>query len=163
MPKVIKGSAGRTPPEPAANHSDIDDWCRRLMPDLQPIVERLDELIRATIPDLRYAVSRKRGYYGLSELGWLIELAPYDVSVNVVFLGGANFEFPPPLGTRDRTRYLKVKNLEDLKRPELQKWIEQAARAPGSLGASNYQLLGPRKGNDRDDTFGHRLVLVKRR
>ena len=75
-------------------------------------------------------VSRKRGYYGLSELGWLIELAPYDVSVNVVFLGGANFEFPPPLGTRDRTRYLKVKNLEDLKRPELQKWIEQA-RAPG--------------------------------
>lgn len=63
MPKVIKGSAGRKPPEPAASHSDIDDWCRRLMPDLQPIVERLDELIRATIPDLRYA-GEKEGITG---------------------------------------------------------------------------------------------------
>ena len=38
MPKVIKGNAGRKPPEPSANHSDIDEWCRHLMPDLQPIV-----------------------------------------------------------------------------------------------------------------------------
>jgi len=39
------------------------------MPDLQPIVEGLDELIRATVPDLDYAVNRKRAYYGLAELG----------------------------------------------------------------------------------------------
>jgi hypothetical protein len=32
MPKAIKGNAGRKPPEHSANHSDIDDWCRRLMP-----------------------------------------------------------------------------------------------------------------------------------
>ena len=25
MPKAIKGNAGRKPPEPSANHSDIDD------------------------------------------------------------------------------------------------------------------------------------------
>jgi hypothetical protein len=131
MPKLIKGNAGRKPPEPVANHSDLDDWCRHLMPDLQPIVAQLDELIRATIADLHYAVSRKRGYYGLAERGWLIELAPYDVSVNVVFLGGADFEVPPPLGITDRTRYFKVKSLEDLERPELQNWIEQAARTPG--------------------------------
>jgi hypothetical protein len=31
---------------------------------------------------------------------------PYDVSVNVVFLGGADFDSPPPLGTTDRTRTL---------------------------------------------------------
>ena len=83
MPKAIKGNAGRKPPEPSANHSDIDDWCRHLMPDLQPIVKRLDELIRATVPDLDYAVHRKRAYYGLPELGWIIEIAAYDVSVNV--------------------------------------------------------------------------------
>jgi hypothetical protein len=131
MPKVIKGNAGRKPPEPSANHSDIDDWIRRLMPDLQPIVKQLDKSIRSTVPDLHYAVNRKRAYYGLPNLGWLIELAPYDVSVNIVFLGGADFEFPPPLGSTDRTRYFKVKSLEDLQRPELQKWIEQAGRTPG--------------------------------
>ena len=131
MAKVIKGNAGRRPPELAANHSEIEDWWRHLMPDIQPIVERLDELIRATVPNLQYAVNRKRGYYGLAERGWLIELAPYAVSVNVVFLGGANFEFPPPLGTTDRTRYCKVKSLEDLQRPELRQWIEQAGRTLG--------------------------------
>ncbi|HEY3845465.1 MAG TPA: DUF1801 domain-containing protein [Acidimicrobiales bacterium] len=131
MPKVIKGNAGRTPPEPSANHSDIDHWGRRLMPDLQPIVKRLDTLIRATVPGLHYGVKWKRAYYGLPELGWIIEIAAYDVSVNIVFLGGADFEPPPPLGTTDRTRYVKVTSPEEVPRPELEKWIEQAGRTPG--------------------------------
>jgi hypothetical protein len=131
MPKVIKGNAGRTPPEPSANHSDIDNWCRRLVPDLQPIVKRLDESIRATIPGLHYGVKWKRGYYGLPGLGWIIEIAAYDVSVNVVFLGGADFACPPSLGATDRTRYFKVTSLEEAQRPELQKWMEQAGRTPG--------------------------------
>ena len=101
------------------------------MPDLQPIVQGLDELIRATVPDLDYAVNRKRGYYGLPGLGWIIEIAAYDVSVNVLFLGGADFELPPPLGTTDRTRYIKVTSLEETQSPELEKWIEQSCRTPG--------------------------------
>ena len=131
MPKVIKGNAGRKPPEPSSSHSEIDDWAQRQMPHLQPIVTRLDESIRATIPGLQYAVKWKRPYYGLPELGWIIEIAAYDVSVNVVFLGGADFDPPPPLGTADRTRYCKVTSLEDVQRPELYTWIEQASRTPG--------------------------------
>ena len=69
MPKVIKGNAGRKPPEPSADHSDIGEWCRHLMPDLQPIVRGLDELIRLTVPDLDYAVNRKRGTTGYQDLG----------------------------------------------------------------------------------------------
>jgi hypothetical protein len=101
------------------------------MPDLQPIVTRLDKSIRGTISGLDYAVKSKRAYYGLPELGWIIELAAYDVSVNVLFLGGADFETPPPLGTSDRTRYFKVMSLEEAQGPELHEWIEQAARTPG--------------------------------
>ena len=113
------------------NHSDIDEWCRRLMPNLKPIVTRLDESIRATVPELDYTVNRKRAYYGLPGLGWIIKIAAYDVSVNVLFLGGADFGSPPPLGTADRTRYIKVTSLEDVQRRELQKWIEEAGRTPG--------------------------------
>jgi hypothetical protein len=36
--------------------------------DLEPIVEQLDELIRAIVPDLAFAVKWKRAYYGLPEL-----------------------------------------------------------------------------------------------
>jgi hypothetical protein len=131
MPKTIKGNAGRKPPEPAADHSDIEDWFRRQMPHLQPIVQQLDATIRATIPGLHYAVKWKRPYYGLPALGWVIELAAYDVSVNVVFLGGADFASPPPLGTTDRTRYVKVTTVAEVQGPELRGWIEEASRTPG--------------------------------
>jgi hypothetical protein len=58
-------------------------------------------------------------------------MAAYDVSVNVVFLGGTDFDNPPPLGTTDRTRYCKVTTLDEAERPELHKWIEEASRVPG--------------------------------
>jgi hypothetical protein len=116
---------------PSDSHAEIEDWAQRLMPDLQPIVKRLDESICETISGLQYALKWKKAYYGLPELGWIIELVAYDVSVNVVFFGGADFDTPPPLGTTDRTRYLKVKTLEEAQAPEMHAWIEQAARVPG--------------------------------
>jgi hypothetical protein len=131
MAKAIRGNTGRKPPEPTADHSIIEEWFRRQMPHLQPIVESLDETIRATIPNLHFAVKWKRPYYGLPELGWVIELAAYDVSVNVVFLGGADFDRPPPLGSTDRSRYLKVTSLDEAQRPDLHGWIEEAGRTPG--------------------------------
>src|SRR5690349_11537987 len=131
MPKAIKGNASRKPPEPSPTHADIDRWFQRQMPHLRAIVQALDESIRAAIPGLHYTVKWKRPYYGLPDLGWIIELAAYDVSVNVVFLGGADFATPPALGTTDRTRYIKLTTLEEAQRPELHKWIEEVSRTPG--------------------------------
>ena len=131
MPKTVKAGTGRKPPEPAAGHSDIDAWFANLVPHLQPIVKTLDKTIRAAVPGVQYAVKYKRAFYGLPELGWIIELAPYDVSVNVLFLGGADFQPPPPLGSTDRTRYVKVLSLDDAQRPELRDWTKQAQRTPG--------------------------------
>jgi hypothetical protein len=130
MGKPRKPSTGRKPPVPADSHADIEDWIRRVMPDLQPIVKRLDKLICETLPGLQYAVKWKRPYYGSPELGWIIEIAAYDVSVNVVFFGGAKFDPPPRLGT-NQTRYVKVTTLEEAQGPEMRKWIVQAGRVPG--------------------------------
>lgn len=101
------------------------------MPGLNPIVQRLDDLIREAIPGLQYAVKWKKAYYGLPDLGWLMEMVAYDVSVNVVFFGGAEFDPPPPLGTTGRTRYVKLKTLEEAEAPTVRKWIEQAGRVRG--------------------------------
>jgi hypothetical protein len=131
MEKARKPNTTRKPPVPADGHGDIDDWLRRVMPDLLPIVSWLDEEIRETIPGLQYAVKWRKAYYGLPEHGWVIELVAYDVSVNVVFLGGADFDTPPPLGDTDRSRYVKVRTLEEAQAPELQRWIEQAGCVPG--------------------------------
>jgi hypothetical protein len=126
-----KPTSARKPPLPAEGHGDIEHWISRVMPDLHPIVESLDEQIRERIPDLQYAVKWKRPFYGLPGLGWIIELAAYDVSVNVVFFGGADFDSPPPLGDTDRSRYVKIRTLEEAQAAEVTAWIEQAARVPG--------------------------------
>jgi hypothetical protein len=131
MERPRKPLASRKPPVASESHAEIEDWARRVMPDLQPVVQRLDEMIRETIPGLEYAVKWRKAYYGLPELGWLVEMVAYDVSVNVVFFGGAEFDSPPPLGDTDRSRYVKLKTVEDTQAPELRAWMEQAGRVPG--------------------------------
>lgn len=129
MPKARAKTSTRKPPE-AGEHSQIADWLENdTMPRLQPILTHLDALIRKTIPDLQYAVKWKQAYYGLPEGGWIIEMAAYDVSVNLVFFTGAKFDPQPPQG--DGSRYIKIHSLEEAKAPEIREWIRQAAGHPG--------------------------------
>ncbi len=131
MAKAEKSGSGRKPPEPSDSHAEITDWLNRVMPDLQPVVRKLDEMIRAAHPDVHYALKWKKAYYGLPDQGWIIELVAYDVSVNAVFLGGADFGKPPPLGEKGRSRYIKVRSVEEVETKEMQGWIEQAGRVEG--------------------------------
>jgi hypothetical protein len=129
--KTLKTRAARKAPETTESHTAIEDWIRRVMPDLHPIVKRLDELICKTIPGLQFAVKWKQAYYGLPQQGWIIEMVAYDVSVNVVFFGGEDFDPPPPLGTRGRSRYVKLKTLEDAHGPLVRRWIQEAGGVRG--------------------------------
>ena len=131
MVKKLKPLSSKKAPTASDSHAVIDDWIQSAMPDLHPVVKRLDELIRKTIPGLQYAVKWKKAYYGLPEQGWIIEMVAYDVSVNVVFFGGVEFDPPPALGSVGRSRYVKVKNLEEVQEPLMLKWIEQAGKVNG--------------------------------
>lgn len=128
--KSPSSSTARKPPVPSESHAEIEAWLRRVMPDLQPIVARLEAMILETIPGLHFALKWKKAYYGLPQLGWLIELVAYDVSVNVVFLAGSELDPPPPLGT-GRSRYVKVTTPGEAKAPAIVGWIEQAGRVRG--------------------------------
>ena len=131
MKKERKTNTTRKPPRPVNDHTIIEEWMARVMPELNPIVKEIDELICKKIPDLQYAIKWGKVYYGLPELGWIIEMVSYNVSVNIVFHGGAGFDSPPPLGSDGRARYIKFKNLDEVKSPEFKKWIEQASSVPG--------------------------------
>jgi hypothetical protein len=95
MPKAIKENQGRE-----ASRAGCEPLGHR---GLVPAPDAASAARRQAIgrddpggnPGLHYAVKWKRPYYGRPELGWIIEMAAYDVSVNVVFLGGADFESPP--------------------------------------------------------------------
>lgn len=130
MAKMIKGDSSRKPPEPAAEgHTVIEQWMRRQMPDLQPILQRIDDVIRRALPDPQYAVKWKKAYYGTPDLGWVIELVAYDVSVNVGFHAGAEFDNPPPLG-EGRYRYVKLKSVDEID-DDMAAWVENSARVDG--------------------------------
>jgi hypothetical protein len=129
--KPPRSTAARKPPVPTDSHAEIEDWLGSMMPGLQPLLRCIDELIREVLPGLRYAIKWKRAWYELPGRGWVIELAAYDVSANVVFHGGADFEPPPPLGETGRVRYVKLRSIEEAQGPELRAWIEQAGRTDG--------------------------------
>lgn len=129
MSKAPKFGSTRKPPVPATSHEEVAEWMGKTMPDLEPIVRYLDRQIRAAHEGLRFAVKWKRAYYGLPGLGWIIELVPYDVSVNLVFHGGAGFDPPPPLG--EGSRYVKIRSLEEAKAPEVKAWIAAAGQVVG--------------------------------
>ena len=127
---MVKGNSSRKPPEPADGHADVDEWMRRLMPDLQPIVEHLDKTIRKTYPKAQFAVKWKKAHYGLPDRGWILEVVSYDVSVNVMFYAGSEFDPPPPLG-EGRGRFVKLRSVDEAKAKEVTAWIKQAGTVDG--------------------------------
>ena len=131
MPMARKDPSTRKPPDPSDSHDVIDAWMTSQMPALQPIVTGLDRLVRDTLSDLQYAVKWKKAYYGIPEQGWIIEMVAYDVSVNIVFLGGADFDSPPPLGEGDRSRYVKVRSWDEVDQEQMRGWITEAGSVAG--------------------------------
>jgi hypothetical protein len=124
-------NSNRKPPTPADDHAVIDAWIEAsVFQRLHPIVLHLDETIRETFPDAQFAVKWKKAYYGLPDLGWVIELAAYDISVNIVFLAGAAFDPPLALGSGE-SRYVKLHTFEEAQASEISEWIEQAGRIAG--------------------------------
>ena len=132
MKKQRKPLSTKKPPIPSENNEIIEDWMQNnVMPKIYPIVKRIDEMITERIPNLQYSIKWGSAFYGTSENGWLIEVAAYAVSVNMVFLSGVDFDPEPPLGTDDRSRYIKLTTMDELNNPEVVDFIEQAKRSSG--------------------------------
>lgn len=127
--KTHKPLSSKKPPVPEKSHQLIADWIADAKPALNSILRKLDKQIRTLLDEPRYAIKWGKAYYGSAAHGWCIELVAYDVSVNIVFLNGDRLAAPPELG--DETRYVKIKNREELESSQLQEWIKQSCSMPG--------------------------------
>ena len=132
MNKQRKPLSTKKPPIPQDDHDIIKEWMNhRVMPGIKPMIKEIDSLIHNSISNLNYAIKWGNAFYGSDKLGWVIEVASYDVSANIVFLSGAMFDPRPPLGTGERTRYIKIKTAEELNDPRIVDYIIQAGRLSG--------------------------------
>jgi len=132
MEKHRKSLSTKKPPIPIDDHKIIKDWMdNRIMPGINPMIKKIDHLIGELIPNLYYAIKWGNAYYGTKDLGWIIEVAAYDVSVNIVFLSGATFDPQPPMGTGEETRYVKLRSMDELKDQKIIDFIKQAGSLIG--------------------------------
>ena len=131
MPKQIRGNPRRKPPEPSTDHSAIDQWFGEVMPE-----QAADRAERGRVDSRggpEPAVRRKVPPRVLRAARTRVDHrdCPYFKSVNILFLGGAGFDPPPPLGSTGRTRYVKITTVEEGQHPDVRVWIEQAGHTPG--------------------------------
>ena len=132
MNKNRKPLTTKKPPIPENEYKVIENWMtNRIMPGIKPMIKKIDSLIHDSIPNLQYAIKWGNAYYGTDELGWLIEVAAYDVSANIVFLNGATFDPQPPLGTGGESRYIKLMTIDEVNDQLVIDFIRQAANHDG--------------------------------
>ena len=93
---------------------------------------RLDEVVTRAVPGVRKAVKWNSPMYGTEEHGWFLGVHCYTHYVKVAFFNGASLRPVPPGESKDEnTRYLDVREDEELDEAQFAAWCEQASRLPG--------------------------------
>jgi len=97
--------------------------------------KRLDALIARTIPNVRKAVKWNSPFYGVDGQGWFLSFHVFTHYVKLTFFQGKSLRPLPPGPSKDpNTRYLDIREDDQLDEKQLVSWVKQAAALPGFLG-----------------------------
>jgi hypothetical protein len=93
---------------------------------------RLDALIVRTVPGVRKAVKWNSPLYGVEGQGWFLGVHCFTKYVKVAFFRGASLRPVPPGTSKDKyTRYLDIREDDQLDEELVASWIRQASELPG--------------------------------
>ena len=121
-PRIAKGD-GDAPVQ--AYIAALPGWKRDL-------ARRLDALIVRAVPHARKAVKWNSPFYGVEGQGWFLGLHTFTRYVKVAFFRGASLRpVPPGVSKNQDTRYLDIREGDELDQAQLSKWLKQAAALPG--------------------------------
>ena len=96
------------------------------------IGRRLDTLIVKAAPGVRKAVKWNSPLYGVEGRGWFLGIHCFAKAVKVAFFQGALLSpIPPGESKSEGTRYLDIRDNEELDERQFIAWVEQASRLPG--------------------------------
>jgi hypothetical protein len=103
------------------------------MPDWKSDVgRRLDALIVRTVPAVRKAVKWNSPLYGLEGEGWFLGVHVFTSYVKVAFFRGTSLRPVPPGKSKSKdTRYLDIREDDQLDEAQLAAWVKQASQLPG--------------------------------
>ena len=96
--------------------------------------KRIDALIVRTVPDVHKAVKWNSPFYGINGQGWFLSFHVYTHYVKVAFFNGTSLSpMPPGESKTANTRYIDIREGEEIDAVQLAKWAKQAAKLPGLL------------------------------
>jgi hypothetical protein len=93
---------------------------------------KLDALIVGVVPDVHKAVKWNSPFYGVEGDGWFLNFHCFTKYVKVAFFRGTSLDpIPPGVSTSGETRYLDIREGDELDEKQFVKWVEQACKLPG--------------------------------
>ena len=93
---------------------------------------RLDALIVRNVPDVRKAVKWNSPFYGIEGRGWFLGVHCFARYVKVAFFRGTSLRPVPPGSSKvEGTRYLDIREGDELDEARMAAWARQAAALPG--------------------------------
>lgn len=96
--------------------------------------EKLDALIVRTLPHVRKAVKWNSPLYGIEGQGFFMGVHTFTHYVKLAFFNGASLRPVPPGPSKDKnTRYLDIRQDDEIDEAQLAAWLKQAAALPGWL------------------------------
>jgi hypothetical protein len=114
----------------------IDAFVNGQAPSVQPVVVRLRELIRATLPDLDeyvdgWGVIRYSRGWGMRD--WVCYVSGHKAHANLGFARGASLPDPDHLieGTGKNLRHVKLRSVAEVDQPGMKRLLEEAGRLGG--------------------------------
>jgi hypothetical protein len=93
---------------------------------------RLDALIVRTVPAATKAVKWNTPFYGLEDRGRFLAFHCSAKYVQVTFFRGTSLDPLPPVGSKTpETRYLNIREGDEIDEEQLASWVRQASELPG--------------------------------
>jgi hypothetical protein len=96
---------------------------------------RIDALVVRTIPSVHKAVKWNSPLYGVKGYGWFFGIHCFTKYVKVAFFRGASLRPIPPGDSKSSdTRYIDIREGDELDAAQMADWVKQAAELLGFLG-----------------------------
>ncbi len=93
---------------------------------------RLDALIVRTVPGVHKAVKWNSPLYGIEGQGWFVGIHTFTKYIKVAFFRGMSLSPVPPGASRSKdTRYLDIREHDELDEAQFAAWVKQASQLPG--------------------------------
>jgi hypothetical protein len=93
---------------------------------------RLDALIVRTVPEVHKAVKWNSPFYGIEGEGWFLSFHCFTKYVKVTFFRGTSLHpVPPGASKTPETRYLDIREEDELDEAQFTGWVKQASELPG--------------------------------